>query len=46
MLDILMLLLDNLIAWQHDEVLLVNNRIEKFDHTSCIVEVSSVKLGR
>ena len=46
MLDILMLLLDNLITWQQDEVLLVNNRVEKLDHASCIVQVCSVELGR
>lgn len=46
MLDILMLLLDNLITWQQDEVLLVNNRVEKLDHASCIVQVGSVELGR
>ena len=46
MLDILVLLLYDFITWQHDEVLLVNDCIEKLDQCTCVVQVGSVELGR
>lgn len=46
MLHILVLLLNNLITWEHDEVLLVNDGVEKFDHGASVVQVGSIELGR
>ena len=46
MLNVLVLFLDNLIARQHDEVLFVDNRIEKLDQGTCVVQVRCVELSR
>ena len=46
MLDILVLLLNNFIAGQHDEVLLINDCVEKLDQRPRIVQVGCVELGR
>ena len=44
MLDVLVLLFDDLITWQLDKVLLVNQRIKEADHSTSIIEEHGVEL--
>ena len=43
-LDVLVLLLDNLVTWQLDEVLLVDQRVKQADQSTGVVEEHCVEL--
>ena len=43
-LDVLVLLFDDLITWQLDKVLLVNQRIKEADQSTSIIEEHGVEL--